>query len=135
MAIPLKINFCYYSFGGALSAPKSCDALCFLSDTYFIFTLTRKLLPIIPMSFLPHCLFPSEELIVLKHNHCSVQLRRSQRSLGRDIFLPKVEPWVKFELRVSSSYVLIEQLTLPGGGRFEFSCQFLFFTTGFCKNK
>lgn len=53
MDILLKVRFCYYSFGGALSAPKSYNAFCSLSATYFIFTLTRKLLPIIPMSFLP----------------------------------------------------------------------------------
>ena len=135
MDILLKVRFCYYSFGGALSAPKSYNAFSSLSATYFIFTLTRKLLPIIPMSFLPHCLFLSEELLVLKHKHWSVQRRRSQRSLGRDIFLPRVEPRVKLEWRVSSSCVLPEQLTLPGGGRSEFSCQFLFFTTGFGKNK
>ena len=72
MDILLKVSFCYYSFGGALSAPKSYNAFCSLSATYFIFTLTRKLLPIIPTSFLPHWLFLSEELLVRKHNHCSV---------------------------------------------------------------
>lgn len=70
--IPLKVNFCYCSSGGALSALMSCDAFYFLSATYFVFTLTRKLLSIIPMSFLPDCLFLSDELSVLKHSHCSV---------------------------------------------------------------
>lgn len=62
---------------------------CFLfSFCYFQFTLTGKLLSVIPMSFLSHYfLFGDELSVFLNTTTIFVQLRKSQSSLRRRTFL------------------------------------------------
>lgn len=94
----------------------SCDAVSFLSVTYFYaYSVTRVVF------YNWHVLLTSLSLSqwctlnVLQYNFCSVQLRGSQRYLGKDTYLSWVELRVKFELIVSYCCILTEQLTLERG--------------------